>query len=265
MRHFDGFHPAVLMAYYLSAIVPAMFVGSLYSVLVSWLAGMLWLAAVKHRFPSGQFALSAAAVPAMALINALVSHNGVTELFFINGRAITLEAVRYGALTGLMLSAVLVWFASFSDIMTSEKIIALMGKLPKLGLTVSMVLRLVPEYTARFKKVKKASDINSEKETGSTPADYIRFMSAVFTWALENSMQTAESMELRGYSSGKKRYSPYRFRTEDALMLAFIIILQGMYFLPIPLRTAFTALDCALPIIYEGKERLKWTLFSLKK
>lgn len=265
MKRFDGFHPLVLTAYYLSAIVPAMFAVNLYSVLVSWFAGMLWLAVLRRRFPAGQLAFSAAAVLAMALINALVSHNGATELIFINGRAVTLEAIRYGALTGLMLSAVLAWFASFSDIITSEKVIALMGRLPKLALTVSMVLRLVPEYTARFKKVKKASDINSVKEAGNTPADYMRLMSAVFTWALENSMQTADSMEMRGYSSGKKRYSSYRFRTADGLMLAMIIVLQVMYFMPLPLRTAFTALDCALPVIYEGKERLKWTLFSLKK
>ncbi|MCM1308833.1 MAG: energy-coupling factor transporter transmembrane protein EcfT [Butyrivibrio sp.] len=265
MKRFGGFHPLVLAAYYLSAVMPAMFVTDIYTAALSWLVGMLWLALVKRRFPLGQLIFSAAAVLAMAAVNALVSHNGATELIFINKRAVTLEALRYGALSGLMLSAVLVWFASFSDIMTSEKIIALMGRLPKLGLTVSMVLHLVSEYAARFKRVKRAYDINSAGEASKTPADYMRLMSAVFTWALESSMQTADSMEMRGYSSGKKRYSPYRFKASDGLMLALIIALQAMYFMPLPLRTAFTALDCALPIIYEGKERLKWGIFSLKK
>lgn len=265
MKRFGSFHPFVIFVYYLSAIVPAMFAEDFRTVLVSWLAGMLWLAVVKRRFPSGQMLLTLAAAAVMALVNGLVSHGGTTELFFINGRPITLEAIRYGALTGLMLAAALVWFASFTDIMTSEKIIALMGKLPKLGLMVSMVLRLVPEYISRFKKVKKAADINVPKETGNTPADYMRIMSAVFTWALENSMQTADSMQLRGYASGRKRYSPYRFTTADMILLVLIILLQSMYFLPPLWKTAFAALNCALPLIYEGKERLKWTLFSLRK
>ncbi len=265
MRRFGGFHPLPVFVFYLSAILPAMFTEDFWTVSVSWLAGMLWLWAVKRRFPLGQLLFTLAVAAAMALVNGIVSHNGATELFFVNGRPVTLEAVRYGALTGFMLSAALVWFASFTDIMTSEKIIALMGKLPKLGLMVSMVLRLVPEYVSRFKKVKKAADINSSEGTAGTSAEYMRLMSAVFTWALENSMQTADSMRLRGYASGKKRYSPYRFAPPDMILLAVIIFLQVMYFLPPAWKTVMAAVNCALPLIYEGKERLKWILFSLRK
>lgn len=262
MKRFEDFHPAAVLIYYISAIVPAMLVSDVWLVLISWLVGILWLWVVKHRFPIGNIVFTAAAVCVMGLVNALVSHDGTTELLFINGKAITLEAVRYGGLTGLMLAAVIIWFASFSDIMTSDKIIALFGRLPKLGLVVSMVLRLVPEYIARFGKVRKAVLVNSGDEFVNAPAEYMRLMSAVFTWALENSMQTADSMQMRGYASGARRYSPYRFKTRDGVLIAVIILMQLMYFAPYALRIPLAALNCALPLIYEGKEWLKWVFFK---
>lgn len=276
MRRFAGFHPSVVMLFYISAIIPAMFVSDPGLVLVSWFAGMLWISVLRGRFPAGQLVFTLGAVSVMAFVNALVSHDGAAELLFINGKAVTLEAVLYGALTGLMLAAAMVWFSSFSDIMTGDRIIALMGRLPKLGLALSMVLRLVPEYTARFKKMKTAADINgSDGSKGSRggrrrrdsggPGEYMGLVSAVFTWALENSMQTAASMERRGYAAGKKRYSPYRFGPRDGAMLAVIIILQARYFLPHGWAAALTALNCALPVIYEGKEQLKWALFKLTR
>lgn len=261
MKHFEGFHPLALLIYYISAIAPAMFVNDAQSVLASWLVGMLWLGALRRSFPAGQLLFGVAAAFVMALVNALVSHGGATELLFINGRAVTLEAIRSGALTGFMLSAVLVWFACFSENMTSEKLLALMGRLPKFGLLASMVLRLVPEYTARFQKVRRAAQVNSAEETSDTPAGYLRITSAVFTWALENSMQTADSMELRGYASGKKRYAPYRLKIRDGILIGTVVCLQGMYFLPHTWKILLTAVNCALPVLYEGKERLKWALF----
>ena len=85
----------------------------------------------------------------IAIINPLLSHEGVTALIYVNNNPITLEAIVFGIASGIMFISVLVFFSSYNLIMTSDKFMYLFGKvMPSISLIISMVLRFVP----RFKK-----------------------------------------------------------------------------------------------------------------
>ena len=81
-----------------------------------------------------------------SLINPLFNQNGMTVLLFINDTPITLEALVYGIFSSLTLVSVIVWFFTFSSVMTSEKIIYIFGRIsPKTAL-----VKLEQYANARF-------------------------------------------------------------------------------------------------------------------
>ena len=54
----------------------------------------------------------------------------------------------------------------------------------------------------------------------------IKILSVMTTWALENSVETADSMKSRGYGlRGRNNFSVYRFDTRDRIMTG---IMAGM-------------------------------------
>ena len=166
------------------------------------------------------------------VINPIFSHNGATVLFFVNGNPFTLEAVIYGAVCGVMLLAMLYWFRSFSALMTSDKILYLLGRIsPKIALTVSMALRYVPLFSAQMRKTAQA-----QRAMGAIRADDslsrirggARVFSVTLTWALENGIVTADAMEARGYGEGRRTsFAIYRFHRRDAALTAVILLLGG--------------------------------------
>lgn len=67
------------------------------------------------------------------------------------------EPLAYGACIGIMLSAVIVWFSAYSEIITSEKFTALFGWLaPNLVLTFSTALRFLPLMINTASQLKEA-------------------------------------------------------------------------------------------------------------
>ncbi len=261
VRSFEDHHPLVKAVYFLAVLIPVMFVMNPVTTGIAWIIGILWIVQRRRSFPTAIAVTGIAITVAMTVINPLVSHTGVTELFFINGRAITLEAVRYGMTSGIMMAAAFVWFASMSDILTGSAIMELFLHMPKLGLLMSMILRLIPMYIKRYETVEKTVQLN--EETCGKKSQAVKISSAVFSWALENSMDMADSMTMRGYS-GKKRLRTWRFRRRDGIMLIVIAGVNLMYFAGHYGIMAAQLITCLLPLIYRAKERVKWIIYSLK-
>ncbi len=264
MRNFEEFNPIVLLVYYMAVIIPVMLLMNPLLITIGLAAGLVRAGIYEKTIPVKRILFSVILVIVMTAANALLTHQGETELFFINDRAVTLEAVKYGAVSGLMLSAALVWFSAFSRTLTGEKIMALLWRLPRLALLISMIVRLIPRYLKRYKKVSLAMKINEEIDTGHERNQTMKMSSAVFTWALENSMDTADTMMMRGYTSGKKRISEFGFTAGDTIMIAVITALQAMYFLDDKWHVALMAVLCFLPELYRIKENIKWKIYTLK-
>ena len=166
---------------------------------------------------------------ASTVVNPLVSHNGVTVLFFLNDRPITLEAVFVGASNGAVMAEVIYYFACLTRIMTSDKLLYVFGKVsPKSALILSGALRFIPllrKKNAAIEDTQTALGLYRHGNMASNGRNRLRVFSALTSWALENGIVTADSMAARGYTDGKRTYfSPYPFTAGDAVWIAFCLI-----------------------------------------
>lgn len=227
-----------------------------------------------------------------AFINPAFNHEGTTILlYFRNGNPLTLESILYGLSAGTMLVTILLWFASFHRVMTSDKFIYLFGRvLPALSLVLSMSLRFVPKFTAQMSTVAEAQRSMGRDISGgslwSRMKTAVVIFSIMITWALENAIETADSMRSRGYGlKGRTAFSIYRLEERDKYALVWFGFC-GLFLLAGYMLTAFgfryfpniryVALDrttipfycvyfglCITPVIQGIREEQKWkTLYS---
>lgn len=169
---------------------------------------------------------------ASALLNPLFVHNGASVLFVLNHNPVTLEAFYYGLVLGGMILAVLYWFRSFQQIMTSDKLLYVFGSaLPKLSLILSIALRYIPllgEQTRRIRDAQKALGLFKDENLIDRLRGELRIFSVLVTWALENGIITADSMTARGYGvSRRTHFALFRFRKGDAALCAACLLLGG--------------------------------------
>ena len=164
-----------------------------------------------------------------AIINPAFSHEGVTILrYFPNGNPLTLESIFFGASAALMLVAVVLWFACYNTVMTSDKFVYLFGRvIPALSLVLSMTLRFVPKFRAQIHSVSEAQRCVGRDISNGTVLQRIKngvtILSIMVTWTLENSIETADSMRGRGYGlPGRTAYSIYRFDERDRYALLWL-------------------------------------------
>ena len=233
MRSFSEFDPVAVTIWFFSVIGVAMFYGHPFILIVS-LAGAVLLFLVrngrKHKRSHLFFFLL---FVILSLANPVISHNGATVLFVLNDRPITLEAFLYGVNSATMIVGVLYWFRSFTQIMTSEKILCVAGTIsPKLSLVLSMSLRAVPMFLRRAKQVsdtQKAMGMYSEDNIIDDLRGRMRVFSIISTWALENGIITADSMTARGYGTGRRtQLRRFRFTVIDALFTIFTLCCLGV-------------------------------------
>lgn len=222
-----------------------------------------------------------------AVLNPAFNHEGGTMLTYLpSGNPLTLESIVYGAAAAAMLAAVLCWFSCYNRVMTSDKFVYLFGRvIPALSLILSMALRFVPKFKAQLRVVSNAQKcVGRDVSNGSLlqrARHGVRILSIMVTWALENAIETADSMKSRGYGlPGRSAFSIYRFDDRDraaALWIgglgAFILsmwLAGGFYHRYFPtFRIAAWdawslagmlayALLCATPVIIDLWEDRKW-------
>lgn len=221
----------------------------------------------------------------VSIINPMISHNGATPLFFLNGNPVTLEAVIYGVMMGVSVIAVLYLCVCLSEIVTEDKILYLLGNIvPKFALMISMTMHFVPLFKERYRDTRNAQRTLG-CFSGESRFDRMRIaftvFSAVIAQSIERSVQTSASMKARGYGIGKRScYSRFKFTRSDAVLAVCVLLLSGYVILMqifgklnfdfypritviefTPMRifvyAAFAAL-MLLPIILKIKEDLKW-------
>jgi len=222
------------------------------------------------------------------IVNPLINPRGSTVLFYTQYSQVTLEAVIYGLLSGLMLASVLLWFSCYNKVMTSDKFVYLFGRImPAISLIFSMVMRFVPNFKMQIQKISNAQKCIGRDVSNGTKKEKIRhgmkILSIMFTWALENAIDSADSMRSRGYGlKDRSAFSIYRFDRRDTTALIFLLIVTGIViagaaagicsieFYPeivmaeFSLRTIIVyiayILLCFFPIAVEVKEVAVWKL-----
>lgn len=292
---FSGYHPIINFGYFVVVLVISMFVNHPVFLGISLFSAFVYSGILKgwgKAFKSALLYLPIIII--VILINPMFSHYGVTILFYLkNGNPVTLESMVYGVVMGAMLITIFIWFSCYNKVMTSDKFIYLFGRLiPALSLILSMVLRFVPKFTAQIKVISNGQKcIGRDLSNGNLfqrAKHGVTILSIMITWALENAIETADSMKARGYGlKGRTAFSIYRFDKRDAItgsvmlgLLALIIagIATGNTFFQYNPRIIIAGLApltagslmtyvvyfifCMFPVMLDGAAEFKWYLLK---
>jgi len=228
---FSGFHPFVNLLYFVAVIGFAMFFTHPVCLALS-----LFCAFTYSVYINGRRALRFTLLfmlPMLlltALLNPMFSHQGGTILAYLpNGNPLTLESILFGISAAVMLITVILWFTCFNEVMTSDKFVYLFGRIiPALSLILAMALRFVPRFRVQIKVISNAQKcIGRGMANGNILRKIkngIKIMSILVTWALENAIESADSMKGRGYGlPGRTAFSIFRFDRRDACALMYIL------------------------------------------
>ena len=291
---FSGYHPAVNLLYFIAVLAFGMIFMHPVCLLLSVSCAFGYAVSLNGR-KAVKFGL-AFLLPMMvlaALLNPAFNHQGGTILTYLpGGNPLTLESIAYGLAASLMLAGVISWFSCLNAVMTSDKFVYLFGRvIPALSLILSMALRFVPRFIAQAKLISNAQKcVGRDVSDGSLlqkARHGLRILSILVTWALENAIETADSMKSRGYGlPGRTAFSVYRFCRRDGWALAFILACGvyvtagaatgGLYFRYFPtirgvfdgaytlsLFAVYLALG-AMPLALNLREDRKWKLITSK-
>lgn len=227
---FSGFHPLVNFLYFALVLGFGMCLMHPACLAIS-LAGAL----AYNIYLNGRRAVKTALcvmLPLLlltALINPAFNHQGATILAYLpSGNPLTLESIIYGLAAAGMLIAVILWFGCYSAVITSDKFVYLFGRIiPALSLVLSLTLRFVPKFKTQLAQVSAAQQcIGRDAASGSLLQrikNAVTILSIMITWALENGIETADSMKSRGYGlPGRTAFSIYRFDERDKNALGWL-------------------------------------------
>ena len=292
MKAFGSYHPTLLMIYFLGMFLIAVFAVNPVMLVMALSGGICFCSIMdSSKETLNNFLFYIPLFFMIAIVNPLLSHNGITPLFFLNGNPVTLEAILYGLDIAVIIVAIMYWLKCYNRVMTSEKILYLFGKIiPKFSLFLSLILRFIPLFKSQIKKVnetQKSMGLYSSKSYVDKIRSSIRVFSAILMWSIENAADTGASMKARGYGlKGRSQFSMFHFSLQDGILMIFIIVdlaivisgmvfnLTGFYFYPrmaaIP-NTPFAWISyilfgilCFLPFMIEIKENLKWKYYVSK-
>ena len=285
---FSSFHPIINFFFFVVVILFTMFMMHPVFLVISLVA-----AATYSIYLNGKKAILfnlCGMLPLLLLstiVNPLFNHQGATILtYFSSGNPLTLESIIYGLAAATMFVSVIMWFSCYNAVMTSDKFIYLFGRLiPSISLIFSMVLRFVPKFTSQAKKISAAQKCIGRDISNGNMRERIRngmkIISILTTWALENGIETADSMRSRGYGlPGRTSFSIFRFSTRDKLVLALLLLVTIFLFVAIAAKKIFIVyyplislnentvlavavyvtytLLCFFPLIFDVVEDLRW-------
>lgn len=223
---FDSYHPGINLIFFAAVFLcTVMFRHPVY-VAISFFAAFLYSVKIKG-VRTLFFNLCLMPMPFLyALYYSLYHHFGTTALRTnIIGNTVTLEAVLYGLVQGVILVAFIMWSICLLEIVTTDKVVYLLGRVsPKLSLFVTMFLRMLPRLKVQAVKIMTAREgIGQGIGQGNIlqrGLHLVKVLSILITWLLENLVETSASMKSRGYSlRGRTSFSIYRFDNRDRMLV----------------------------------------------
>lgn len=275
---FSRFHPLVNLIFYLVVLGLTMFQMQLGLVLISIFSALVYYSCLKGQKRARYLLIVSFVFLVSSFINPLFSHKGGTLLFYLfTGNPVTLESIIYGIVSSAIICGMLIWFSTFYQIMGIERFLGAVGKFtPHVALLISMILRFIPKYTKHYKEVSSVNGDEGEKLVGKIKRGS-RIFSMTTTWALENSIDTADSMKARGFGVRRRTsYSNYRIEKRDIVVIIWIVVLAGIILWALHNEMIFTyyypyivyqgnvfvyilyALLCLTPVFINIREGLRW-------
>ena len=283
MGQFSEFYPTVCFSYFMAIILLTVILGNPVYILLSFLFAFLYRLKIAGKNALSSLKFIFPVILLTGVFNMFFSHFGVTRLFSVGSYDFTLESLLFGLSTGVMLGSVILWFLCYTDVVTSEKFIAVFGGfMPNLALLFSMVLRFIPLMVKTSNEIKEAN-IGLGNEVHGLKNSINRF-SCLVSISLEKSMETADAMRSRGFGSGKRKpFNRYKFSIADGIMLVVLLVISAVVIVSYILKiNAFTfepkmflennnvifyvlfAILSALPVAVDCAGEIKWHFLKSK-
>jgi energy-coupling factor transport system permease protein len=148
-------------------------------------------------------------IPLATLVNALNVHFGETILMALPrhlpliGGPITLEAVVYGFLNGVVLTGIYALFALVNQVLSMR---AIVGLIPRtyypLAIVVTIALTFAPLTVRQIQAIREAQAIRGHRMRGIR--DWLPLFLPLLLGGLERALQLAEAMTARGFASAQQ-------------------------------------------------------------
>ena len=186
-------------------------------------AALLAAAAPPRRLYAGVAAVTGVTVFA---INPFVSAQGLTVLWQgprlpVLDTEVTLEELVYGAAAGARLAATILAAAAFVRLVDSDLLLRAVARIaPRSAMIASLATQMLPALERDAFGLTMAA--RTRAASMRSPRTAAALLPALLSMSLERSLATAESMEARGYGSGRPTRMPERrlLRTEAATAAA---------------------------------------------
>ncbi|HEX4806220.1 MAG TPA: energy-coupling factor transporter transmembrane component T, partial [Conexibacter sp.] len=151
-------------------------------------------------------ALSAPFALVIALLNPLVTHDGLTvvarlgELPVLGRLDVTLEALVYGAVLGLRALALILCCALYGAVVDPDEVLRLFRRVSfRSALTATLATRMVPVLQRDGRRMADAQRCRA----GAAPSR-VALVRAVAAGALDRAVDVAAALEVRGYGGARR-------------------------------------------------------------
>ncbi|MGQ9557902.1 MAG: energy-coupling factor transporter transmembrane component T [Desulfurispora sp.] len=186
-----------------------------------------------------------------ALLNPLLIRAGHTVLGHLplpGGPPVTMEALCYGAASGVRLLAVLGVFVIFNQLIHPDRLLGLLARpARRLALLLALSTRLVPRLALNLHNIVEVQTLRGvdfgRGGLKERAGKYLTVFNILLLTALEDAFQTAEAMQARALGSGPaSRYSREKWRRRDTLVAGSSVLAVGL--------TAWSIMGGAAAFIY---------------
>lgn len=253
-KYIGQIHPAVGFFYIAAVLVITMITMNPYLLAISCITSIIVMGYLK-----GLSELRKNIVPDISVIiftvgiQPVFSGSGKTVLYYVNDRAVYLEGYIYGLVIAMLLITVFNWCTVMRILMDSEKWMYLIGRLsPTLAMMITMILRFIPLMRQRYRVIHEGqvgmgryNNLYSKKKNVlyafmgfiEKIRHRIKEISILISWSLENSIETSDSMESRGYGlKGRTSYHRYILKKTDIIQMILIAGAFAYVLVPVLLR-----------------------------
>lgn len=159
----------------------------------------------QTSFPVSPMAIAGTMIILGAAFNGLTSHFGATVIFHLPkqipllGGPITLEAIIYGAINGLVLSGIFAAFTTLNQALPAQALIRLIPQaFYPLALVTSIGVTFVPNTMRQFQQIREAQAIRGHHLKGLK--DWLPLIIPLLVGGMERALQLSEAMTARGFA-----------------------------------------------------------------
>lgn len=224
---FERRHPLVITAYYILVLVILMSTTNPLIITACFLGSLSFQLLQLNGRKKRSVLYPLIFLLIITITNPLFVHRGGTILFFFLSRPVTKEAFIYGFFMGLMIAGVIYLFQNFQSQIDLEQFYYLFGqRFPKLALILTMIFRFIPlfqRYYHELNQVQKTVHRTQDRSFKQKVSYGLDLFGNLFSWSLENAMDTASSMKARGYGIGKRSSRvQYEWQKKDSFFLLIL-------------------------------------------